>query len=42
MLDGSGASGNGGNLGIATVKVKGSDLFLALSNYSKSSPNRKF
>ena len=42
MLDGSGASGNSGNVGITSVRVKGSDLFLALSNYSKSSPNRKF
>ena len=42
LLDSGTSGGSNGNLGIATVRVKGSDLFLALSNYSKSSPNRKF
>ena len=41
LLD-SGTSGGSGNLGITSVRVKGSDLYLALSNYSKSSPNKKF
>lgn len=41
MLDG-GTSGSSGTVGITSVRVKGSDLYLALQNYSKSSPNRKF
>lgn len=41
LINNGGMVGDGGSPVVTEVRVKGSDLYLALSNYKKSSPGRK-
>lgn len=41
LINNGGMVGDGGSQSVTEVRVKGSDLYLALSNYKKSSPGRK-
>ena len=41
LINNGGMVSDGGSQSVTEVRVKGSDLYLALSNYKKSSPGRK-